>query len=140
MGWLEGRHDGRQILLPVAILGSDDPSDLTHTMGVALLDTGSTTSAVSPRIIAQLGLIANGKRLMRVATEERMVERYLFRVGLFEKASSNVASTRFPYVFAECNGFAIRSADHFDVILGMDVLGQCDFSADRKGYWRIGYG
>jgi hypothetical protein len=131
---LEGRHDGRKILLSVAILRSDDPSDLTHVQGIALLDTGATTSAISPRIIAELGLRSFEKRPLIVATEDRLVDYYLFRIGFF------IESSPLPYVFAETDGFGMRISNSFDIILGMDVLGQCDLKIHRSGHWVLTFG
>jgi Aspartyl protease len=133
--WLEGRHDGRKILLPVAILRAENVTDLTHLRGTALLDTGATSSAISPRMIDELGLVSHEKRRLVVATEERLVDYYLFRIGLFAEAPDPL-----PFVFAETAGFGMRPSRDFDVILGMDVICQCDFQLYRSGHWKIGFG
>jgi gag-polyprotein putative aspartyl protease len=131
---LKGRHDGRKILLPVAILRSDNPTDLTHVRGTALLDTGATTSALSPQIIEQLNLQTFEKRPLIVATEDRLVDYYLFRIGFF------IEGNPLPYVFAETDGFGMRTSNSFDVILGMDVLRQCDLNIGRSGSWELTFG
>jgi hypothetical protein len=134
---LEGRHDGRKILLPVAILKSDDPADLTHVRATALLDTGATTSAITPGIIDSLGLEPFEKRHLTVATEDRLVDYFVFRIGLFDR---NVPEATLPWVFGETRGFGMRATPGFDVILGMDVLRQCDFRLDRTGRWELTFG
>lgn len=133
---LSGRHDGRRILIPVAVLRSDDPADLTFVQGTALLDTGATSSGIGPRIVRELGLRSYAKRPLVVATEERLVDYFLFRLGFFAKGDQPTL----PYIFAETDGFQIRAAGSFDVLLGMDVLKQCDLLLDRSGRWQLDFG
>ena len=138
---VSGRHDGRRILLQVAVLGSDNPADLTFVRATALLDTGATSSALSPRIVKQLALQPFAKRPLLVATEERLVDYYLFRIGLFEtQYVSQPYDTTLPYVFTETEGFRLRDSQTFEVILGMDVIGQCDLTIGRNGAWALRYG
>ncbi len=136
-----GLNDGRKILLPVAVLSSDNPADLTYIEAVALLDTGASCSAIGPRVISELGLSPYEKRQLLVATEDRLVDYYLFRIGLFDGLGDESRSmARLPFVFADLDGFGMRSSGQFDVILGMDVLRQCDFELYRTGRWRLSFG
>src|SRR3954470_6120411 len=59
---IEWRHHGRRILLPVIILPPTPSTDLTGYQGPALLDTGSTTSGIVPRVARYLALPRRGKR------------------------------------------------------------------------------
>lgn len=142
MASLSGRHDGRKILLPIAILRPEaHVADLTFCEGTALLDTGATSSGIGFRIIRELGLTARVKLPLMVATEERLVDYFLFRVGFWPIRSSDFnAFPAVPYVFAETLGFKIRESPAFDVILGMDVLKQCDFNLRRNGSWELRFG
>jgi hypothetical protein len=47
---IEWRHDGRRILLPVIILAPTPSTDLAGFEGTALVDTGSTTSGLTPHV------------------------------------------------------------------------------------------
>jgi hypothetical protein len=134
---LDGRHDGRKITLPVAILKSDNPVDLTHICATALLDTGATSCAIAPHIIETLQLEPFERRHLTVATEDRLVDYFVFRVGLFDK---EMFGNGIPFVFGETRGFGMRATTGFDVILGMDVLRQCDFKMDRSGTWLLSFG
>lgn len=136
---LSGRHDGRRILIPVAVLRSDNPADLTFVHGTALLDTGATSSGIGSRIVEELKLESYAKRRLVVATEDRMVDYFLFRLGLFAP-DDPAGAIRLPYVFAETDGFAIRASKDFDVLLGMDVLRQCDLNLRRSGTWTLQFG
>lgn len=69
----------------------------------------------------------------------RMVDYYSFRVG-FLGDSPPSDTVLLPYVFAEISGFSWLEQKAFDVILGMDVLSQCDFAFHRDGRWKLIYG
>ncbi|MCA1653224.1 MAG: hypothetical protein ABR588_00445 [Sphingomicrobium sp.] len=133
---IEWRHDGRRILVPVAILAPYPSTDLAGIDGMALLDTGSTTSGVSERIARKLSLPKRGKRPIASIQGEGQAERFQFRVGI--RAEANEPS--FPYVFDELTGFGLTEAFAFEALLGMDVLGQCDFDMDRHGWCAIEFG
>ncbi len=136
---VKGRVANRQILLNVAILGSRNPNDLTSFSCTALLDTGATSSGIGPGVVNELALRSHQKKPLSVATEMRMVDYYLFRVG-FHLSKANESSSSLPFVFAETDGFSWNEPKRFDVILGMDVLSQCDFSLNRTGDWELAFG
>ncbi len=71
-----------------------------------------------------------------VATEQRLVDYYLFRLAV----ESEDGQSSLPYVFAETVGFQINQSLDFEVILGMDVLSQCDLTVVRDGTWSLTYG
>lgn len=135
MPLLEGRHDGRKILAEVVILGSVNPMDMTHARAVALLDTGATRSAISPEIVSHLSLRPSGNRPLVVATEQRIVTFYPFRVGIVPAVPQDAPA--FPYIVAETEGFEMRSKGDFGVILGMDVISLGDFTIRRYGHWQL---
>ena len=67
---------------------------------------------------------------------------YLFRLGfdLGDQADANGPPLPLPYVFAEIDGFSWGRAADFDVILGMDILRQCDLDIRRDGRRRLAFG
>lgn len=121
------------------VLASTNPTDLTYVQATALLDTGATSSGIGPQIVNGLGLRSYEKRPLSVATEIRMVEYFFFRIGLFDQQSA-VVSLPLPYIFPELDGFGWMEPRKFDVILGMDVLSQCDLRIKRNGEWEICFG
>ncbi len=124
--------------MPIAVLASENPSDLTYIPASALLDTGATSSGIGPQVIQKLGLMSYEKRPLSVATELRMVDYFLFRVGFLDlELQDNNNPTQIPFVFAETDGFGWSEPRSFEVILGMDVLKQCDFHLDRNGNWKL---
>lgn len=136
---LDGRIDQRQIIATIAILGSRNPSDLTFRSYPALIDTGATACGIGPRVIRELELRSHQKKPLSVATEMRLVDYYSFRVGILADSAASGAAA-FPYVFAEVSGFSWLEQKAFDVILGMDVLSQCDFEFRRNGRWKLTFG
>ena len=133
---IEGSHDGRRILLPVLILQPTPSTDLTGFQGLALADTGSTTSGIVPRVARSLGLSKRGKRPIGSAQGEGQAERYLFRIGI--PLGSEAPS--FPYVFDDVIGFELAETFQFDALVGMDVLRRCDFVISRDGSYSLAFG
>lgn len=135
---------GNRILVDVVVLNAGDPNDLTSFPAVALLDTGATVSGIGPRMISGLGLESYGKNRLKSATDELFVSYYLFRLGLHgsdgEAAGAGADAPRLPYIFDDLDGFSWSRHAEFDVILGMDVLRQCDLSMDRSGHCSLRFG
>lgn len=109
-----------------------DGGGVLNVAATALLDTGATKSAISPRIIKVLGLQVLEKRPLTVATELRLVNFFLFRIGLL-----NGQGGALPFVFEESDGFQIDQTGDFEVLIGMDILRQCEFSMARQGMWTL---
>lgn len=131
---VEGRHDGRAILLPVLIF-APAPSTIS-VQGSALLDTGATISGITGTVAEQLGLAGLGKRPLGSARGQAQVERYVFRIGLSPK-QGDADPPRLPYVFEEVIGFELTNNFRFEALLGMDVLSQCDLILSRSGHYRL---
>jgi predicted aspartyl protease len=102
----------------------------------ALLDTGSTTSAITPRIAKELGLRQLGKRPLGSAQGLGQAERYLFRIRL--RTPADVPT--FPFLFDEVSGFELSDSFQLDALIGMDILKQCDFSMSRTGTCTLTFG
>ncbi len=137
---IKGEHRGQTITLPVAVLKSDNSQDLSFITAKALLDTGASSSGLAPNIISSLSLRSIGKNNLVVATELRSVDYYLFRIGLFQDKFGDSQYDEFPFIFAETTSFKITHKENFDMVLGMDVLSQCDFDMKRNGSWKLIFG
>jgi len=129
-------HDRRRLVIPVLILPPEPTNDLTGVEGTALVDTGSTTSAITPRLARSLDLRPLGKRPLGSAQGLGHAERYLFRLGL--KTTDDGPS--FPYVFDEVSGFELSDSFQLEALLGMDILSQCDFVMSRAGHCTLSFG
>lgn len=137
MSAVEGIHDGRRILIPVVIVAPVLGAEVQMMDGLALVDTGSTTSGVKQSVARSLGLVGLGKRPLGSAGGEVQAERYLFSLGLRGSATS---APSFPFIFEEVMGFELKASFQFDALIGMDILRQCDLAIERNGRFRLGYG
>lgn len=133
---IEWRHEGRRIVLPVLILKPQPSTDLSSIEALALIDTGSTTSGLTPRIAVALKLEKRGKRPLGSAQGLGQAERYLFRVGL--RLSPD--GPAFPYLFDDVSGFELSESFQLDALIGMDILRQCDFAMSRNGDCSLRFG
>ena len=138
MSEVKWRHNGRQPLFPVTILPPSPTPDLTGISAVALLDTGSTSSGITRRIADALGFVGRGKRPIASAHSESQVEHYWFRVALQQVNSESVPA--FPFVFDEVIGFELRNAFQFEILIGMDIIRQCDFTMNRDRQCSLRFG
>jgi predicted aspartyl protease len=134
MSELRWHRDARRVLLPVLILAPEPVIDLTSVPAQALVDTGSTTSGVTTKIAERLRLPRLGKRPLASAHGEGQVERFLFKIAL------PLEGQALPFVFEELMGFELNDGFAFQALLGMDVLGQCDFQTMRDGSCRLAFG
>jgi hypothetical protein len=136
---VEWRREPRRIRIPVLILRPSPASDLTGEAGTALIDTGSTVSGVAPRAAVSLGLKRRGRQPIGSAQGLWDAERYAFRIGI-RPDYAPPGRPSFPFVFDEVIGIELPDAFEFDALLGMDVLGQCDFAMNRRGACRLAFG
>lgn len=115
----------------------DNPVDFAGFEARALIDTGATVSGIGPRVVAALGLRSYGKKPLGSATEERMMDYYLFRLGF---PADPQGQPSWPFIFERVDGFSWSRDTTFDVILGMDILLQCDLRLERAGRCRLNFG
>ena len=107
---------------------------------MALLDTGATTSGIKPTVVEALGLLGLGKRPIGLAQGEGQAQRYLFRVGLLPTALSGNDTPALPFIFDAVMGFGLDVGFRFEMLLGMDILSQCDFQMTRWGRANLSFG
>lgn len=125
---IEWRRDPKRILLPCVVVAPFPSAGLTGIPAVALVDTGSSVSGISQGLAETLGLRGLGKRPLKSAQGEGQTQRYAFRIGLQPDGQSG-----FPFVFDEVIGIELTNAFEFNALIGMDILGQCDFASRRSG-------
>lgn len=133
---IKWKHDRRRILLLVLILPPAPSTDLTGFEAIALVDCGSTTTGITPRVATHLGLAQRGKRPIGSMQGEGQAERYIFRVGL----QLPDAAPSFPFVFDDVEGFELREGFQPDALLGMDILRQCTFTMEPSGRCTLAFG
>jgi predicted aspartyl protease len=136
---IEWRHDGTRLIVPVIVYPPLTGTTFEGVEGRALIDTGSTTTGVTVRIARQLGLQSIGKRPASTVGGERQIDRYIFRVGLNGRTGDDDVPT-FPYVFEEVVGLELLDSFSFDVLLGMDILRQCELLIAPGNRCRLTFG
>lgn len=136
---IEWRHDGSRLVVPVMVYPPLTGTMLEGVAGRALIDTGSTTTGITARIAQRLGLRSVGKRLVATVGGEKHIDRYIFRIGLDGAADENGAPT-FPFIFDDVVGFELLDSFSFDVLLGMDILRQCELLIAPGNRCRLTFG
>ena len=139
MSVIDWRREPRRVLLPVVVLAPYPVTNLIGLEAKALVDTGSSVSGVAQGLAKQLELRPLGKRPLTSAQGEGQVERYAFRIGL-QCGSAASSGPSFPFIFEEVIGIELTNAFEFEALLGMDILGQCDFEMRRDGACRLRFG
>ena len=134
---IEWRHDNRRLVIPVILIEPGPIVGFSGYRGTALVDTGSTTSAITPRVVKELTLQQLGKRPLGSAQGEGQAERYLFRIA-FDPPGAIVPE--FPFLFEEIIGFELTDSFQFDALIGMDILRQCDLVIRRDGFCQLSFG
>jgi len=134
---IEWQREQRRILLPVHVLAPFPVTDLTGVEATALIDTGSSVSGIAVGIARSLRLSGLGKGPLKSAQGESQIERYAFRVAITPDCEENGAT--FPFVFEEVIGIELTNAFEFSALIGMDILGQCDFTTNRDRHCSLAF-
>ena len=119
------RHDRRQIIVPTAIYRPNNPQ--YFEVARALVDTGASISGVSRAVADRLDLPRRGKQLITTPSGQHVARLYAAGIGLFPSQSGEFDRVSLPhmlpdvFMMIECS-----PGTQFDILLGMDVLGQCD--------------
>ena len=95
--------------------------DMEFTTFRALWDTGATCSAISARVVMLLGLMPVSKETVTHAGGQSVVD--IYSVGIV--LPNNILV---PLVDVFEGDFS-----SFDVLIGMDIISQCDFSVSNVG-------
>jgi hypothetical protein len=136
---IKWKHDRRQLFLPVAVMPSISASNRSHSATVtALLDTGATKTGIRPDFVVTLGLAKRDRAPVQTANGTRLADLYLARLGFWPAEPrddlARKAASELPYVLDR--EFLIQSLlpdfPH-EMLLGMDVLGMCEFRISSNG-------
>lgn len=69
-----------------------------------------------------------------------MVAYYLFRLAFEAADIDDRAAPQWPYVFERTDGFSWDRPTDFDVIIGMDILLECNLRLTRGGRCSLAFG
>jgi hypothetical protein len=109
----------------------------------ALLDTGATKTGIRPDFVRALGLAKRDRAPVQTANGTRLADLFLARLGFWPAEPAEdiraKAASELPYVLDR--EFLIQSLlpdfPH-EMLLGMDVLGMCEFHVLSNGTAELG--
>ena len=92
----------------------------------ALVDTGATSTLVSPKVIADLNLVAIRQTYLTVASGQA-VRTLVYNAGVYIPISHSVVGSPDPGQFLFGKDLTVLSLPYrpqdYDIILGMDIIG-----------------
>lgn len=145
MPLIKGTLDNRRALIDVGLqptIGAIDSvmpvsptSDFTIRRLVGLIDTGAQSTCVTRSTAKSIGLMPRGKKLLGNVSSFEMHTAYSFVLGVWyieENGGPNNQTTGY-YGFDPILGCDFKDNPDFDVLIGMDIIAQGDFSTKRNG-------
>jgi len=128
-------HSGNRLILPVAVLPSaaaENPQAIEVVD--ALIDTGATGTGLRPDIAKALGVPGRGKRRVVTANGDMLVPEYRVRIGFYcGTFEGQPLAQGSPYVLEfGLLVHALREHFAYAMLIGMDVLSNCDLHLRRN--------
>ncbi|MGE0408319.1 MAG: aspartyl protease family protein [Amphiplicatus sp.] len=132
---VSGRYDRRQVAISVVVVGDlaasvDGSASILMEPLRALVDTGATSSSITPEAVRRIGLKRGGRRFVNTAGGMRRAPFYVFRIGPLHENGAGA-----PYVLDEpiAGGEFTLGGFNYDILLGMDVISRGDLTIRRNG-------
>ena len=142
MAEIRWRHSGQRLVLPVAVMPSLAAENSNQMEIVeALIDTGATGTGLRPDIAERLQIAGRGRRRVLTANGDILVAEYRVRLGFYPGDFNDPAdgpSTVMPHVLElGLLVHALRDLFPYALLVGMDVLSQCDLELQRDRSARL---
>jgi hypothetical protein len=137
----EGRLGDRGIIIPVFISPNDpteagSPFNARMETGQAVIDTGAMRTAVTRRMASRLALRSRGKLPVQTPAGTSIRDLHTFRLGFALAQGESPAVS--PYFLDEAvEGMNWEDHPYLDVLIGMDVIRQCDLHIRSNGMWTL---
>jgi len=124
------RHDGAKLIVRAVVLplvGAPNEGQAFEVRG--LIDTGATSSGITPLVSEKLALPSLGKKPVQTAGGLVQADRFGFRLGFFPDEENlpwvDEPTPSFPHILAQSiYGIGLTTNGNFELIIGMDVLGR----------------
>lgn len=137
---IKGTHNGKRLLCNVVLLAP--PAGVTlidHTAPNAtplayraLIDTGATSSGITPKVVEELGLAPVGSRPITHAGGADEFYAYYFKLGFLKDANDPGIMEVYD---APVEGFRLPENNRlFEVIIGMDVISRGRLVIDNNKF------
>ena len=106
-----------------------------------LIDTGASITCVTKAAAVKVGLMPRGKRPLGNVKDIQLHTSYSFVLGVWYSESNGDAmnETKGYYGFEPVLGCEFKDNADFDVLIGMDIISQGDFTTKRSGefFWDL---
>lgn len=139
MRTINWRHDRRQLFLPVSVMPSASADNASHAITVkALIDTGATKTGLRADLVERLGLAKRDRAPIQTANGTLITDLHLARLGLWtsqiEEDVFQLSRSTMPYILdREFLIQALRPDFSHEMLLGMDLVGLCEFQLRCDG-------
>jgi hypothetical protein len=145
MPLIHGRLDDRRALIDVGlqptlqaidgVLPVSQSSDFVIKPLRGLLDTGAQITCVTRSTARAVGLVPRGKKRLGNVSNIEIHTAYSFVLGVWYVVDNGGPNnqTKGYYGFDPILGCDFSDNANFDVLIGMDIISQGDFSTKRSG-------
>jgi hypothetical protein len=150
MPLITGKLDNRRAIIEVGL----HPSFSVESVGPVspllkidieplrgLIDTGAQLTCITRKTAARVGLRPIGKRLVGNVSNLEYHTSYSFVLGVWysQPGGESMDETRGYFAFEPVLGCDFKDNDDFDVLIGMDIIQQGDFSTKKDGTftWQV---
>ena len=135
MSVLYAQHNNSQVFIPVVVLAPLVNGTGSYNKFTALIDTGATSTCITPKVAQQLNLSASGRRGVHGVSGLQYHNSYMFEIG-FDRPVLRPDGTSYnsiavmPKLIVGTEFFVNTG---FDVLLGMDVLSLGSLKIEGNG-------
>lgn len=145
MPLISGRLDNRRAIIDVGLqptlvaTSPVSPDTVATKIDIkplrGLIDTGAQITCVTPAAAHSVGLVPRGKRMLGNVHNIVPHNSYSFVLGVWYEIDNGDPenATRGYYGFDPVLGCDFKDNSDFDVLIGMDIISQGDFSSKRSG-------
>lgn len=148
MRYLRGKLENGRIIIKVGIRpfqayepveGVSTPLKLEYREFRALLDTGAVRTCITERVVQDLNLKRRGRADIWNIKRSESHWTYLFHLGIWPETDDPYAPPSVFGIGQEIEGIDVGNHPYFDVLLGMDVIGQGSLHLEADGSFELAF-
>jgi hypothetical protein len=148
MRFLRGRTQNNRIIIKVGIWpfqpyepvdGTGGLVDVTYREYQALVDTGAIRTCISEKAVQELGLKRKSRANIWNVRRSEVHWTYLFHLGIWPDSEDPSVPTAVFGIGEPIEGIDVGNHPYFDVLLGMDIIGQGSLRIDLDGSFEMAF-